>query len=164
MSYYLDLFKSLNDGDVRYVVVGGVAVVLHGVVRNTADVDLIVQLDPENIEKFNQCMVTLGYQPRLPIDPKQLSIVSVRKDWLESRNMQVFSFFHSKDQYKIVDVFVDEPIAFKNLYQDKINVPVQDIMVPLASLEHLKYLKRLAGRPRDLADIDSLNNMENFNA
>ncbi len=42
MSIYQPLFRALNESEVRYVVVGGVATVLHGYARFTADIDLIV--------------------------------------------------------------------------------------------------------------------------
>lgn len=47
MSLYLPPFKALNDANVKYVVVGGVATVLHGYARLTMDVDLITDLAPE---------------------------------------------------------------------------------------------------------------------
>lgn len=47
MSLYVPVFEALNDMQVRYVVVGGLATVLHGYARLTADIDLMVDLEPE---------------------------------------------------------------------------------------------------------------------
>lgn len=51
MSVYLPLFKALNEAHVQYVVVGGLATVLHGYARMTADVDLVVNLEPAETKK-----------------------------------------------------------------------------------------------------------------
>ncbi len=62
--YYESVFKALQENNVRYAVAGGVALVLHGVVRFTADLDLIVDLEPENLSRFVHTMSGLGYRPR----------------------------------------------------------------------------------------------------
>ena len=48
---YLELLKALEDKGIRYVVVGGVAVVLHGFVRATMDIDLIISLDESGLTR-----------------------------------------------------------------------------------------------------------------
>jgi len=50
--YYENVFRVLQKNNIRYAVAGGVALVLHGVVRFTADVDLIVDLEQENLRRF----------------------------------------------------------------------------------------------------------------
>lgn len=52
MPVYLPLFKALNDAGVQYVVVGGIATILHGYVRATADVDLMIDLQSEETKKL----------------------------------------------------------------------------------------------------------------
>jgi hypothetical protein len=49
MALYLPLFQALNESGARYVVVGGLATVLHGCSRLTADVDLVIDLDPSAV-------------------------------------------------------------------------------------------------------------------
>lgn len=63
MSLYLPLFKALNDADVKYVVVDGLATVLHGYMRLTVDVDLVVDLAPEEITRAVRVLESLGYKP-----------------------------------------------------------------------------------------------------
>ena len=64
--YYENVFRALQKNKIRYAVAGGVALVLHGVVRFTADLDLIVDLEPVNLKRFVQAMTELGYRPRNP--------------------------------------------------------------------------------------------------
>lgn len=59
--------QALNSAGVRYLVVGGVAVVLHGHLRTTADLDLVVQLERENVLKAVRALAGLGYRPRAPV-------------------------------------------------------------------------------------------------
>ena len=163
MNHYVDLFKTLNKSGIRYVVVGGLAVVLHGVSRFTEDVDLIVHLEKENLAKFADCMVAMGFKPKVPADPKLLFDPEVRRDWHDNRNMKVFSFFHPSHHQRIVDLFITEPIDFKNIYADHIEIRLGDTSVPTASILHLKELKRQANRPVDIADIQSLDNLAKMN-
>lgn len=62
--FYEDVFRKLDEEQVEYVVVGGVALVLHGVVRFTADLDLFVELSEANLRKFVNAMKSLGTNQR----------------------------------------------------------------------------------------------------
>jgi hypothetical protein len=62
------IFASLNDKKVRYLVAGGLAVVAHGYLRFTADIDLILDMDPKNLHKAMQVFKSLGYRPRAPVE------------------------------------------------------------------------------------------------
>jgi hypothetical protein len=62
MPLYLPLFKALNDADVKYVVVGGVATVLHGYARLTMDIDLIVDLVPDEAARTVRTLENLGFK------------------------------------------------------------------------------------------------------
>jgi hypothetical protein len=61
------IFAVLQRAGVRYLVVGGVAVVLHGHPRFTADLDLVVALDPKNARAAIEALGVLGYRPRAPV-------------------------------------------------------------------------------------------------
>ncbi len=68
MSLYVPVLEALNDMQVRYVVVGGLATVLHGYARLTADIDLMVDLEPEELRKSIDALAGYGMVPRLPVD------------------------------------------------------------------------------------------------
>ena len=70
---YLELLKAMEDKGIRYVVVGGVAVVLHGFVRATMDLDLVVSLESSNALKFLELVKGLGYRPKMPVPLEQFA-------------------------------------------------------------------------------------------
>ncbi len=154
--YYEDVFRELNSNDVRYLVVGGTAIVLHGIVRLTADLDIMVDMSKENIMRLVSSMENLGYKPRVPVDARELADAQKRKSWVEEKNMKVFSFLDSKNQLHIVDVLVKEPIGFEEAYDRKIIVEAAGIPIPVVSLEDLIRLKEIPKREKDLDDLKSL--------
>lgn len=61
------LLADLEQADVRFVVVGGVAVVIQGYARLTADIDLVIDLDPPNVRRTIDALVARGLRPLLPV-------------------------------------------------------------------------------------------------
>ncbi len=154
--YYDEVFEALNKGKVRYLVVGGVALVLHGVVRLTVDLDLFLDMTPKNLTKFIKIMGSLRYKPRLPVKALDFADVKKRERWVKEKNMKVFSFIHSKDSYKMVDAFAEEPISFKIAYDSKKMIKAGNIQIPVISIDDLIKLKKSSGRPQDLEDVKTL--------
>jgi hypothetical protein len=154
--FFEELFRRLEQDGVDYLVVGGVAVMLHGVVRMTADLDLMVALTEENLKKFVSIMKDLGYRPRVPVTADSFISEVNRKTWIEEKNMQVFSFLHPDRAISLIDVFVTEPISYRDLKEDEVVKMLDDIQIRVVSIAGLISLKRLAGRPQDLEDIKSL--------
>lgn len=150
------IFAALNEAQVDYVVVGGMAVILHGYLRATADLDLVVGLAPENCRRAMAALSRIGFQPRLPIAIEDFSDPGKRKEWIEQRNMLVFQLLDPANPLRSLDVFVKEPIAFDQLQCDAVNTDIDGMPVPVASIEHLIEMKQSAGRPRDLDDIAKL--------
>lgn len=160
MIYYENVFRKLNKHRIRYLVAGGVAIVLHGVVRFTADLDLIVDLERENLIKFIRCLEDLGYRPKVPVKALEFADSRKRKEWKEKKEMKVFSFCHSKRHLDLIDVFVEEIIKFSRLEKERVVFKAKGIKIPVVSVRHLEQLKRISGRPEDLADLNSLKELE----
>jgi len=154
------LFKELEKAGVKYLVVGGVACVLYGVVRLTRDVDLFVDLKQDNLEKFIEVMSKLGYKPRAPVDPMDFADENKRKEWMQGKNMLVFSFYHPIHGMELIDVFIYEPMKFAVASKDRKVFNAKGIRIPVISITNLKKLKRLSGRPQDLADAKALEEIE----
>jgi hypothetical protein len=161
--FYEDVFRKLQESDVRYAVAGGVALVLHGVVRLTADLDLIVDLDRENLKRFIQAMKELGYGPRVPAKAEDLADAATRAAWKREKNMEVFSFINHSKPMDLIDVFIDEKIPFESINRDMVRVTAKGITIPVVSISHLKMLKKAAGRPQDIADIEAIESLEKEN-
>ena len=159
MLLYEPLFRALNASGARYVVVGGVATVLHGYARLTADIDLIVDLEESAASKAMQALAGLGLVPRAPVDPEDFANAGIRESWLRDKGMQVFSLFHPDNPILSVDVFTNHPIEFERLIARSDAFGIGDESVRVASIPDLVYLKRLADRPRDRDDIEMLENI-----
>lgn len=158
--YYENVFRMLRQNEIRYAVAGGIALVLHGVVRFTADLDLIVDLEQENLKRFIHSLRELGYRPRNPVKAEALLDPATREQWKREKGMEVFSFVDPTHPMSLIDVFIEEKILFREIMKDIVNVTAKGITIPVVSLPHLKRLKKAAGRPQDLADIEAIEAME----
>ena len=150
------IFAALNDNEVDYVVVGGMAVILHGYLRATADLDLVIGLAPENCRRGLQALSEIGFKPRLPVPIEDFADPRKREAWVEQRNMHVFQLWDPNKPLRALDLFVKEPIAFGSLLRHAEVKDIDGIPVRVASIEHLIEMKRAAGRTRDLDDIAKL--------
>jgi predicted nucleotidyltransferase len=162
MSQFVPIFQLLNEAKVRYVVVGGIATILHGYVRLTADVDLVIDLHTEEAQKTVRALSGHGFKPRAPVDPMQFADTAQRTRWIEEKGMEVFSFFHSKNPALSVDLFARHPIPFETLWSRSVQMSLGDVEVRVCSLDDLIELKRLSGRPKDLVDIEQLTRIKGY--
>jgi len=151
---------ALNRDGVRYVVVGGVAVVLHGHPRLTADLDLIVDLVPDQSRRAIESLTSLGLRPVVPVDPAAFSDPETRRAWRSEKHMEVFSLWDPHDPLHQVDLFIESPIEFEALWARSEIVSVGSTEARIASIGDLIHLKRLSGRPQDVADIEALREIE----
>lgn len=150
------IFEALARAGVRYVVVGGVAVVLHGHPRLTADLDLAVDLSPAEARKAIDALVGLGLRPRAPVDAVGFADPAVRARWVSERGMRVFSLWDPEDPMRAVDLFAENPVDFEELWARAETMEIGGVSVRVACIEDLIRLKRLAGRPEDELDIEAL--------
>jgi hypothetical protein len=150
------IFEALNAADVRYVVVGGVATVLHGFARLTADLDLIVDLEPKEALKAIRTLSGLGFRPRAPVAADSFADPVIRKGWMEGKGMRVFSLWDPTTPLREIDLFVESPIEFAELWARSEIVTLSTTSARIASIPDLIFLKSLAGRPEDHQDIEAL--------
>jgi hypothetical protein len=156
MSLYEPLFQVLNEARCRYVLVGGLAVVLYGHARLTVDIDLMIDLDPEAARKTMDVLVSLGLQPRAPVQPHEFADPTKRQSWIRDKKMQVFSLWDPQTPLRVIHLLVENPIDFDELWSRAKIIRVGSTPVTVASIRDLVVLKRAAGRPQDLADIEAL--------
>jgi hypothetical protein len=93
MGMYDDVYAALEAADVRYVVVGGMAVVMSGHVRATVDLDVVVDLEPEPATRAMRALQQLGLQPRVPVTPADFADPGIRNQRIEDKHMRVLSFY-----------------------------------------------------------------------
>ena len=156
MGLYDDVYAAFEAAEVRYVVVGGMAVVMSGHVRATVDLDVVVDLNPDVATRAMQALEGLGLQPRVPVTSRDFADPDVRAGWIRDKHMQVLSFFDPDHPAREVDVLVAYPLDFDILFAGAVPTPVGNRLVPVAAKHHLIEMKRAAGRPRDLDDIEAL--------
>ena len=150
------VFKALNDRGVRFLVVGGVAVVLHGYVRITMDLDLVVDLDEEHAFSAIEALTELGLQPRLPVDPRQFADGATREKWIREKGMAAFTLLDPDQPTLVVDLFTELPQAFEELWERATQVDLDTTSLKIMAIDDLIAMKREAGRPKDLLDVAEL--------
>lgn len=149
--------RALNAADVPFIVVGGLAVNAHGYGRLTWDVDLVVPLLADTIQRMFEALASLEYQPRVPVTAEGFGDPDRRARWISEKGMTVLNFHSDGHRETPVDVFVKEPFDFDEEYQQAIVEQIgPDVPVRILRLPALVKLKRQAGRAQDLADIDEL--------
>jgi hypothetical protein len=157
------IVSALNNADVKYLVVGGVAVNAHGYERATRDLDLVIGLAPENIIRGLNALRAIGYNFSIPVTPEDFANPELRERWRKDKQMVVLRLWSDEHRRTPVDVFVYEPFVFETEYQqarwEAVNANVK---APILRYDTLITMKRAAGRPQDLADIDDLQKIQQW--
>ena len=151
-----DILKALNASRVKYLVVGGVAVIFHGVLRTTLDLDLAVHLEVGNLKKLEEVMHRLGFSPRVPASVTGLADSRTRRVWTRQKHMKVFSFTEHRKPFRIVDVMVRPLPDFERLYRTRVTVKHGGVSAPVMPLSALMKMKLAAGRVQDREDVQYL--------
>jgi predicted nucleotidyltransferase len=147
---------ALNDHGVRYLLVGGMAVVAHGHGRMTHDLDFVIALDSDNILRTFRALAGLGYQPRVPVTAEALANPDHRLRWIEEKGMTVLNLYSETHRATPVDLFVTEPFDFDDVYARSIETDVEGVRFRYVDLQTLIRMKEAAGRPVDVDDIRHL--------
>ncbi|NJD32983.1 MAG: hypothetical protein FIB04_13985 [Gammaproteobacteria bacterium] len=153
---FLGLLATLNDARVPYVVVGGLALLLHGIDRVTADVDLVIDLATGGTLELVNALTTAGYRPVAPVDPTLFADATTRDQWRAERNMEVFSLWDSTNRRPTLDVLLSSPVPFADLHRDASTITLDGVPITVASIAHLIAMKQHTARPRDLDDVERL--------
>ena len=156
MESYKNLFKTLHNQRIRYIVVGGVAMSFHGITRFTNDIDILLALDDENRTKMNAVMKELGYEQRLPVSLDELGDEKRALQLINKKNLLAYSFVHPKNPLISVDIIVGPSLKFEQYAKHMKTITLWGIEIPVVSIEDLIELKRDANREKDHLDIEML--------
>jgi len=154
--FYIDLFRALQEQEVRYLVVGGVAVNLHGIGRLTVDVDLMLALDARNLERFVAVARGFPLKPVIPVNLEDLADAAKVRSWIEEKGMLAFALRSSDPATPTVDILVKPVVAFEDAWARRALRTVEGVDIPIASIEDIIRLKTGTGRQKDEADIKAL--------
>jgi predicted nucleotidyltransferase len=145
-----ELLERLVEAEVRFVLVGGLAVNAWGYLRATRDVDVVPDPDPGNLERLDVLLRELGGK------------VDVGGRLLDSD--AITTFLRTGDRTLVqtelgqIDVLQGLPQVprFEELEKQARNVDVEGLAVRVCSLDHLLEMKRASDRPRDHEDVEAL--------
>jgi len=153
-----DLLLTLTNAQVEFIVIGGVAVGVHGFTRATKDLDIVPNPSPGNLERLAHVLTEIEAQhigledfspeefPYDPTDPLQLA---------EGANFRLETSLGPMDIMQWVSG-IETDLAYEELAPKAFPVTFRDSEIRVCSLEHLRAMKRAAGRPQDLIDLERL--------
>lgn len=148
--FLYEVIDAVESVKVKYSIVGGYALALHGIIRATMDVDLVLSLSLKDFELVEKAFLKINLKSRIPV--RAQDIIKMRKEYIEQRNLIAWSFVDYQNPSRMVDILITEDVA--NLDVRKISVGGRKI--PVASLQDLLVMKLKAGRPQDLVDVENL--------
>jgi len=139
---FKEFIESLNANNVRYLVVGGYAVAIHGHPRYTKDIDVWLWLDPQNAEQVLKALQQFGFG----------SLGLTIEDFLVSDQIIQLGYPPSR-----IDLLTSLPgVEFEECYPTRMAITIDGITVNFIDLANLKKNKRASGRTQDLADLENL--------
>jgi hypothetical protein len=146
-----ELLVRLVRADIRFVVIGGLALGSWGVVRGTKDCDIVPDPSFDNLDRLADLAVELGGHVQLG-------------ESLLGSERSIAGLLHSGERTLIatrlgdLDVVqgLDGVQSYAELRKGAIEVDFAGVRIAICSLDHLRSMKRAAGRPRDLVDLDDL--------
>lgn len=141
---------ALARGKVPYALAGGYAVALHGAVRGTVDVDLVLRLSRSDFVRADAAFRAIGLTCRLPVSARE--VFDFREEYLRNRNLVAWSFYNAAKPIEVVDVLLTHDL--RKLKTETLRIHGRSIRI--VSVADLIRMKRESGRPQDLADIDAL--------
>lgn len=134
----------------RCSIVGGYAVALHGVVRGTVDLDIVIEHTAKQFQLCEEALQSLGFVSRLPITAKD--VFHFKDEYIKNRNLLAWSFYHPGNPMDVVDI-----VIVKDLRTLKsVRVKALSYNIPVISLNDLVNMKREAGRIQDIEDLKLL--------
>ena len=155
-----DILRALADTGVQFVLVGGFAVQLHGFVRATLDLDLVLAMDDANLTKFIDVAKQFKLAPIIPVSIDSLKNAKQIDQWHKEKGMLAFALREPQVSGSVIDVLVRPEVTFDALQLDATTVDLFSRSVKIASIEHLLLMKRIANRPKDRIDIEALEKIQ----
>jgi len=144
------LTQAFQSEGLHFAVAGGYAVALHGAVRGTLDIDIVIRRLREDFVAAERVLKGLGLAPRLPVDAGE--VFDFREEYIAKRNLIAWSFQNPANPAEIVDVIITHDLAAMKIKRVKLG----PVTIPVVSRRDLIVMKAASGRPQDLEDIRAL--------
>ncbi len=150
------ILQALRDEGVAFVLVGGFAVQLHGFVRSTLDIDLVVAMDEANLRRVVVVGKRFGLAPVIPAPIDALADVAQLDRWYREKGMLAFALREPGIAGTVIDVLVHPEVPYAELAAQAVPMSLFGKTVAVASIDHLLVMKRAANRPKDRIDVEAL--------
>jgi hypothetical protein len=153
-----DMLFALVDGQVEFIIGGGVAAVLHGVERVTMDLDIAIELSPENIKRFKAAAEKLGLKPRIPVAIETLSDAGTVNRMIKDKGALVYSLTDPNNPLRHLDLFIRDELTYAAMKPHAVTMGVDGRKLSVVSATKLLALKESIQPPRakDVLDIAEL--------
>jgi len=148
--FVLDVVAEFSRRKIKFALVGGYALALHGIVRVTMDVDLVLSLSSKSLHEAESALKAIGLTSRIPV--KASDIAEFRTEYIKNRNLLAWSFVDFNDPTRQVDLLI--VLGIEEIKVEKVSFGDQKSVV--ASLEDLLKMKLSANRPEDQSDISKI--------
>lgn len=139
---FKEFIKSLNDNDVRYLVIGGYAVAFHGHPRYTKDIDVWIEMSPENAACMIKALEQFGF-----------GSLGLKADDFTTPD-QIIQLGYPPSRIDILTT--PSGVEFASCYEARVQAVIDGVIVQFIDLDNLKKNKKATGRHQDLADIENL--------
>lgn len=139
---FKEFIQLLNDNQVKYLVIGGYAVAVHGHPRYTKDIDIWIEMSLENTQNLMVALNNFGFG----------SLGLTAEDF--QKLDQIIQLGYPPSRIDLITT--PDGIDFETCYQSKIEVIIDNISVNFIDLDNLKKNKQASGRLQDLADLENL--------
>ncbi|UUY05088.1 hypothetical protein LRS13_06050 [Svornostia abyssi] len=152
------LLRALHQGGVEYIIVGGFAVIAHGYVRQSQDLDIVPEPSPENLRRLAATLRSLHARQ---LDTDDFTAAELPANPLDPEDLARGGNFRLTTDLGFLDVLqwvsgIDADDLYAVLAPDALAGDFEGIPVRACGLSHLRAMKRAAGRPRDLDDLEHL--------
>lgn len=150
-----DLCNKLTSKNIEFAIVGGVAVILHGVSRGTMDVDMVISWQQDQLIKTIEAFKEFGLVSRLPITAEQVFLS--REEFIQNKNLIAWNFYNPSNITEQVDLIISYSLSNNQIQFVKAN----DCTIPILKIEDLIAMKLKSGRPQDIEDVKGLQEILN---
>ncbi|PIR26895.1 MAG: hypothetical protein COV43_00075 [Deltaproteobacteria bacterium CG11_big_fil_rev_8_21_14_0_20_42_23] len=148
--FLLRITEALKKKKIDYALVGGYALSLHGAVRGTIDVDIVIRSSKKDYVALEKALLAFGLAPKLPVDAQQ--IFDFREEYIKNKNLVAWSFYNPKNPIELLDIIITHDL--QKMKTEKIHF--QNHEVKVASISELISMKKKSGRTQDKEDIKAL--------
>jgi len=139
---FKEFIQLLNKNQVKYLVIGGYAVAIHGHPRYTKDIDIWLEMSEENSQKLIKALTEFGFGS-LGLTPEDFQTPD-----------QIVQLGYPPSRIDLITT--PDGIDFQTCYNSKIEIKLNEIPVNFIDLDNLKKNKLASGRLQDLADLENL--------